>query len=219
MINLFQRIKHWQLFLALILPLLLFFPLMFAHVTSNLLAAVDKTRLPDPNLMLRPLLWMPALALVPMLLVCAWHWSVGVGMHHLLPQGMKMRQGLFKAAIIVPLVYMCLIMSGLVMLPDVLINMDNNPKPELIGMVIMIPIVVLLHLASIAGLFYSIWHCAKVLKSVELQREARGSEYIGEFFLFWFNYIGIWILQPRINRIERGEIGPKQDDFFTEYSN
>jgi hypothetical protein len=42
---------------------------------------------------------------------------------------------------------------------------------------------------------------AKTLKSVELKKEAEFGDYIGDFFLIMFLPIGIWILQPRINRI------------------
>ena len=42
---------------------------------------------------------------------------------------------------------------------------------------------------------------AKLMKTAELQRKPDGDEFIGEFFLFWFFFVGIWILQPRINKM------------------
>ena len=41
----------------------------------------------------------------------------------------------------------------------------------------------------------------KVLRSIEKKREANFGEYIGDFFLIFFLPIGIWFLQPRINRV------------------
>ncbi|MEN9640511.1 MAG: hypothetical protein RLZZ262_2380, partial [Bacteroidota bacterium] len=38
------------------------------------------------------------------------------------------------------------------------------------------------------------------IKLLELQREVRFSEFIREFFLIWFFPIGIWFIQPKINR-------------------
>lgn len=42
---------------------------------------------------------------------------------------------------------------------------------------------------------------AKALKSLEKGKVADLSEYIGDFFLIFFLPIGIWFLQPRINKI------------------
>lgn len=41
---------------------------------------------------------------------------------------------------------------------------------------------------------------AKVLKSVETKTEASFGDYFGDFMLILFLPIGIWFLQPRINR-------------------
>jgi hypothetical protein len=49
------------------------------------------------------------------------------------------------------------------------------------------------------GLYLDYW-LSKLLRSVELGREAVGSEFTGDFFAFLFLPIGVWWLQPRINR-------------------
>ena len=48
---------------------------------------------------------------------------------------------------------------------------------------------------------YVIYFIAKALKSIELQRSARFDEFVGEFFLIWFFPIGIWIIQPTVNKL------------------
>jgi len=50
-------------------------------------------------------------------------------------------------------------------------------------------------------LFYCLYFVAKTLKTVELQREVSFNDFIAEFFLTWFFPIGVWILQPRINKM------------------
>ena len=42
---------------------------------------------------------------------------------------------------------------------------------------------------------------AKTIKTIELGREAVLGEYIGDFFLVLFLPIGIWFIQPRLNKI------------------
>lgn len=46
---------------------------------------------------------------------------------------------------------------------------------------------------------------AKTIRSIELNQEARFGDYIGDFFLIFFLPIGIWFIQPRINRIVRND--------------
>lgn len=47
---------------------------------------------------------------------------------------------------------------------------------------------------------------AKMLVSIEKNKEASFGEYIGTFFLILFVPIGIWIIQPRINKIVQGDL-------------
>ena len=58
------------------------------------------------------------------------------------------------------------------------------------------------HLLSMFFMLYCLNFVAKSLKAVELQRTVTFSDYIKEFFLICFLYpIGIWIIQPKINKI------------------
>ena len=45
---------------------------------------------------------------------------------------------------------------------------------------------------------------AKTFKTAELQRKVSFSDFAGDFFLVWFLPIGIWIIQPKINRMVVG---------------
>jgi len=49
--------------------------------------------------------------------------------------------------------------------------------------------------------FYCIVYAAKTLKSIEKADKVDTGEFIGDFFLILFLPIGIWFLQPRINKI------------------
>jgi hypothetical protein len=44
-------------------------------------------------------------------------------------------------------------------------------------------------------------YVAKTIKTAELKRKVGLSEFSGEFFLLWFYFIGIWIIQPKINKL------------------
>ena len=80
-----------------------------------------------------------------------------------------------------------------------LMNNGTEPSGGLIGS--MIAIIVPLHLFSMFCIFYSLYFVAKTFKTVELQREVIFSDFAGEFFMIWFYPIGIWIVQPKINKM------------------
>lgn len=47
-------------------------------------------------------------------------------------------------------------------------------------------------------LFY---HCAKLIRQAELIRELESSEIFTYFILMWFFPVGVWVLQPKLNKI------------------
>jgi hypothetical protein len=62
-------------------------------------------------------------------------------------------------------------------------------------------LIIPLHLFSMFCIFYSLYFIAKALKTVESQKTVSFSDFAGEFFLIWFFPIGVWIIQPRINKL------------------
>lgn len=80
-----------------------------------------------------------------------------------------------------------------------LMTNGTEPSGALIG--ILFAIIVPLHLFSMFCIFYSLYFVAKTFKTVELQREVSFSDFVGEFFLIWFYPIGIWFIQPKINKM------------------
>ena len=70
---------------------------------------------------------------------------------------------------------------------------DANP----IWLLIIFPI----HLFSMFCIFYLMYKAAKTIKIVEVQKSVKFVDFAGEFFLLWFFPIGIWFLQPKINKL------------------
>lgn len=62
---------------------------------------------------------------------------------------------------------------------------------------------------------YMILKTAQIIKTMDLKRKPIGGEYLGEFFLLLFHYIGFWIIQPRIN--EYAELEENTDKTIREY--
>ena len=60
-------------------------------------------------------------------------------------------------------------------------------------------------------MFYMLYFTSKTIKTVELQREVTFGEFIGEFFALWFYIIGIWFIQPKVNKLATYNIEGIQD--------
>ena len=57
------------------------------------------------------------------------------------------------------------------------------------------------HLFSMFGMFYGLWFTAKQFTTLQRLEKVSFLEYSGPFFLFWFCFIGVWFLQPKINEV------------------
>lgn len=126
----------------------------------------------------------------------SWLWTLGIQLQKLLPDGIVLPTGRLKAALLLPAVYILTILAGLV-------SVSNGAffEPASASILPLFAVVFPLHLLSMAAIFYSLYLVAKALKCVELQQAARFSEFLGEFFMLWFFPVGIWMIQPRINRL------------------
>lgn len=107
----------------------------------------------------------------------------------------------FKIFFFIPVIYLTLIITFMTVMfsSNVLNTLNNNPPAVgfFIGFMLIFPI----HIFAMFCIFYSLYFVAKTLKTAELQREVTFSDFVGEFFLAWFFPIGVWILQPRINKM------------------
>ena len=70
-----------------------------------------------------------------------------------------------------------------------------------LGLRIDFTIILPFHLLAMAANFNALRFSAKTLVFAEKQAKPLISEYILEFILFWFIPIGIWFLQPRLNKL------------------
>lgn len=188
MIKLFLNAKHWQLFILMVgLPFLFqIITIVYVIVMGNPLFAFST---------------FPIFMLLYVSIFFGWFWSIGVGLHKFLPENHGLNIKKFKIFFFIPLAYIVLLMFSMMYLGI----FSTFPPPDdmiLISLILIVP----LHLISIFCMFYMLYFCSKTIKSIELNREVDLSDYAGEFILLWFYFVGIWILQPKINRIYSEEI-------------
>lgn len=181
MTQLFLKAKHWQIFMLLCgLPFIteiVTMPLLFG---GNSMASISIMML--------------------IILIClggflGWFWSIGTGLQQFIPENVRLKTAKFRFFLIYALVYM-LLFSCLIIYTFASIHLISENTDVYGGMIFLI---VPLHFLAMFAMFYCLYFVAKTYKTVELQRTVTFSDYAGEFFLFWFFPVGIWVIQPKIN--------------------
>lgn len=206
----FLQLKHWQLFLVLVVfpiaCMLLFQLALFSEVFDM---AINSAHSPmNSSFQGFPTLfkWFPLLLVIVLIPMFAWQWSFGTTLHKYIPNPRSMKLGRFKAFLIIPFAYFILFSIWMVYLFQSFENMANPPEPmgiptEFLTMMLSFIIIIPLHLFSMFCMIYTMRFCAKALVSAERGQEAHFSDYIGEFFLIWIQFVGLWFIQPRIQAV------------------
>lgn len=191
----FLKAKHWQLFLLMVaIPVVLQFVLM-AEMFSNFAFQAH----PDPVIVLSYMKFIPVIGILCIAVLFGWFWSVAVGLQNKVPVNITMKVKKFKVFFTFPLVYMLAFLTFFSVMMSSL--SANNPEPGEGLIAGLFAVVVPLHLFAIFCFLYTFYFVAKTFKTVELQREVTFGDFAGEFFLLWFYPVGVWILQPKINKM------------------
>lgn len=204
MINLFLKAKHWHLFLAIFATPFVFQMFFVGNVMRK--AIVNENQQEIFSLFS----WFPLIMLLYMIGFFGWVCSVGIGLQKHLPVGVTMKVGRFKLFLGIAISYLVLLSCWIgyifgYMADDIVQYQEGVSEiaPDY-SFLKWLGVIIPLHFFSMFAIFYSFYFNAKTLRSIELGREANSEEYLGHFFLFWFWFIGVWILQPTINKITDG---------------
>ena len=143
------------------------------------------------------------LLLIPLMVIFSaggqmgWMWTIGTKLHPKLPEAASMNLTKLKICLVFPLI--CFV--GFVFFIVGMFRPIVHDVP-IVQMNFSLAFVLFpLEMVASFCMLYTFYFIGKELKAVELQRPVGFSDFAGEFFLLWFYYIGIWILQPRINKL------------------
>jgi hypothetical protein len=181
MTNFFLKMKHWQLF-AITIGIVFIFQITF--IINSLMMDM---------FLLSIFYYYLFFLFCPFVILVLWFYSIGHKINSLLPEGLKINEVFFKITSFFPIFYFFIIFLFFGFLAESNCS-DFNPIPLFI-------FIVPSHLFAMFCMFYLIYFCSKTFKTFELQKSVRFNDYAGEFVLLWFFPIGIWIIQPRINKI------------------
>ena len=197
MVSTILRVKHWQLFVLIFgIPLLVYLYMIFQMV--SVFNEIDAGA-PDPMVIFEPLKYFMGFSLISMIVYWVWYWSAGVGLQHKLPDELKLSTKLFKVFLFLPALYIAAVSIFVLSMVGQLSLLVPEQEPHINP--IIIAVILPFHFLSIFCIFYCIYFVAKSIKTAELQRKVTFKDFVGEFFLVWFFPIGVWILQPTLNKL------------------
>ena len=198
MINKFLKAKHWQLF-ALLFGLPLLGQVFFMYqIISSTMTEND----PDIGGIFSVLSVFPILMLIVGGVFYGWIWSISIGLGNSLREELKINNRWFKTSFFYLIGYLVLFMLFFMYMfigiqGSLAVDVDVAPT----YFVIIFP----LHMIAMVCSFYILYFAAKVFKTAEFRRSVSFSDFAGEFFLLWFFFIGVWIIQPKVNRLVEEE--------------
>ena len=182
----FLRAKHWQLFIFIFaIPFTLQWIFMSILYIKN-----------NPDLVYK---LMPLCMIIFGFGFVAWFWSIATGLQSIIPPEIKMKTKKFKVLLCIPLIYIPIAFNVMDLMPQGNFEVGDGKNGGLYVLIIIAMII--LHMISMFGILYSIYFVAKTFKTAELQRETRFADFAGELFLIYFFPIGIWVVQPKINKM------------------
>lgn len=205
----FLKSKHWQLFIVVVgIPLMLQIVAAGIMISRMFSFALSGTQ-PDASAMFELMSTVISVIMALCLIIYfLWFYTLGINLHRKLPPSVKMNLNLFLFFISYPVVYIiafCFFISRS-------IQFTNGLPPFAFPTSILL--IIPLHLVAMFCMFYCIYFVSKALKSAELQRDAVVGDYIIDFICFWFYFVGIWFLQPRINKLFAGDEGELPDEIM-----
>jgi len=153
--------------------------LCIAHIISMIAAILDE----QPTIMF-------IAGLLFFGIFFGWYYTLGINLNKKLPNKVKMNLTKFKWILFILTAYM--ILFNMFFFSFWLKKVDY-PGSFVVLLPFQLPVMFLM--------LYCLYFTAKSLKVVELQRPVDFKDYAEEFFLFCFLPIGIWIIQPKINKI------------------
>lgn len=181
--NIVLQAKHWQMFLCFIIPLIIQMFVMF-----KIMGSIDISHVENPEVIFEKMKYVQIISIFPFIILYSWFLSIGFRFTSEISWLKQMKVKKFVLLLIFPIIYMMIAFS----------LFELTASFPLLALVL-----VPLHFTAMFGMIYSWYFPSRVLASIKLKRIATRGEAIGNLFLMWIFPIGIWVLQPEVNKAFR----------------
>ncbi len=179
------RLKAWQVFILLVLP-------MFAsqfYLMSSMPSPMSSPQPPDMlefDAFFRRTMLM---SFVMVILLLTWLLSIGFAANRRVEQSLRLKTRLVVGCAVYAAGY---IAFAPLIWPESATFSSGEGSLALIFS---------LHVLATIAVFYVLAFAARNIIMAERQSSATFFDYSGPFFLLWFFPIGVWFVQPRVNRL------------------
>jgi len=180
----FLKLKHWQLFGLTFGVLFVFQIIAMIDVFTENVAFLHNPKTESFVVLL--------LSILSFGTFFGWLYALGINLNKKLPDTVKMNLKKFKYS------FNCVVFLSGIFIGYILAGGWSNSDLYITSYPWIISLPGFLAMICI---FYCFYFIAKSFKAVELQRPVTYSDYGNGIFLIWFFPIGVWIIQPRINKI------------------
>ena len=165
------NLKHWQVFALLCTPYIISIIFWQGNFSIGNITALEISVIAG---------------VLSLILFFSWILSIGLLLNSIPDNPYRFKKWLLIFAVIC-----CII--GYSELNLQRLNLANGNIPN--------PISALLTPLAFFGIIYTFYNVPKSLKSLESDKKAKFSEWIVDAFILFIFPIGIWIIQPRLNKI------------------
>ena len=186
--NSILKAKHWQVFLiVLILPTLIY--LATSSINSPLIQILSTYLY-------------TTLSIVGIMIYL---WLVTISLQKSLPKSKRKLSSRYDILFTIPILLFILLVVMHILKIDGAIGIigDENRAKAVFVSEKMLKTTLPLIFALTASALLCVLIVSKALKSAMLKKEVKFTEYIPELIQFIFFPIGIWILQPKINKLKK----------------
>ncbi|NJC25367.1 hypothetical protein [Neolewinella antarctica] len=212
--KLFLRAKPWMLFIPLFLPYVYqgvargaWMDGLNAVITLD--GKVGTTRAVEDMMggLARFVSLYAIIYAVALLVTLGWQWSVVKRLHGSLPPGTGLKRKNFAVAVGLYLVAATVMTYLFTQVYSVVYSLyrwgameSDELNESFTGFTSWFGVAFLCGILMFGLTIYLNYFVGKLIRSVELGKPARGSDYLGYSLLSYFLVIGVWILQPKVQR-------------------
>lgn len=178
--NFILTLKHWQLFIiVIIIPFIIqSIIIIFSLIFENELI-ID---------------FLPLISFPFFSIFFVWFYYVGLNLYVKIPSQEQMNFKTFKVFLLIISISFFL-NTIFTVYSSLIFRMERKIDFSLFYFIIPIQV------SSMYSFFYCSYFISKTLKSVEYQKSVTFNDYVREFFMILFFPIGLWFIQPRINKV------------------
>ncbi len=180
--DIFRKLKHWQIFL-----LVVGIPILVQLIQNIIFLASDQEDVAYANSL-------GLVLILPLLVYYGWIGSVGMTFSKR-NSAVSMPVGRFRISLLVSCLTSVFLLIYFWAYPQTVQSADDEEA-------IPIMLVGLMVFIALFTLFYCLSFMARAIVQLERKRRINSAEFYSEFVMAVVFPIGIWLLQPRINKLK-----------------